>query len=131
MLASPVPVLAYVAPSGSRAASAGTFILYAAALAAMAPGTNLGAAWPVSLFASTPLAGSNSKPADDGGKADQPAKATPRDAVLTKVTNDAVAYVRGLATVHARNADWAEKAVREAASVPYDAGQAHTGRDAR
>src|SRR5271166_2062263 len=86
MLASPVPVLAYVAPGGARAASAGTYILYAAALAAMAPGTNLGAAAPVSLFAPTPLAGSDAKPADDGG-----------------------------------NADWAEKAVREAASLPYDA----------
>ena len=121
MLASPVPVLAYVAPSGARAASAGTFILYAAALAAMAPGTNLGAASPVSLFAPMPLAGSDAKPADDGGKADQPAKATPRDAELTKVTNDAVAYIRGLATLHVRNADWAEKAVREAVSLPYDA----------
>ena len=120
MLASPVPVLAYVAPSGARAASAGTFILYAAALAAMAPGTNLGAASPVSLFASTPLAGSDSKSADDGGKAAQPAKATPPDAELTKVTNDTVAYIRGLATLHARNADWAERAVREAVSVPYD-----------
>ncbi len=121
MLASPVPVLAYVAPGGARAASAGTFILYAAALSAMAPGTNLGAASPVSMFEPTPLAGSDSKPGDDGGKTDQPAKAAPRDAMLTKVTNDSVAYIRGLATLHARNADWAEKAVREAVSLPYDA----------
>jgi membrane-bound serine protease (ClpP class) len=120
MLASPVPVLAYVAPGGARAASAGTYILYAAALAAMAPGTNLGAAAPISLFAPTPLTGSDAKPAGDGGKADQSAKATPRDAELTKVTNDAVAYIRGLATLHRRNADWAEKAVREAVSLPYD-----------
>jgi membrane-bound serine protease (ClpP class) len=115
MLASPVPVLAYVAPGGARAASAGTYILYAAALAAMAPGTNLGAASPVSLFAATPLAGTDAKPGDDN------AKAAPRDAELTKVTNDSVAYIRGLATVHGRNADWAEQAVREAVSLPYDA----------
>jgi membrane-bound serine protease (ClpP class) len=121
MLASPVPVLAYVAPGGARAASAGTYILYAAALAAMAPGTNLGAASPVSMFAPTPLADSGAKPADDGGKTDQPAKAAPRDAELTKVTNDSVAYIRGLATLHGRNADWAEQAVREAVSLPYDA----------
>jgi membrane-bound serine protease (ClpP class) len=121
MLSSQVPVLAYVAPGGARAASAGTYILYAASLAAMAPGTNVGAASPVSLFAPTPLAGSGAKPADDGDKVDQPAKAVPRDAELTKVTNDAVAYIRGLATLHARNADWAEKAVREAVSLPYDA----------
>jgi len=121
MLASSVPVIGYVAPSGARAASAGTYILYAAALAAMAPGTNLGAAAPVSLFAATPLAGSDTKPAGDDGKPDQSAKAMPRDAELIKVTNDAVAYIRGLATLHRRNADWAEKAVREAVSLPYDA----------
>jgi membrane-bound serine protease (ClpP class) len=117
MLASPVPVIAYVAPSGARAASAGTYILYAAALAAMAPGTNLGAAAPVSMFADTPLAGSAPTPAKD----EQPAKPSPRDAELVKVTNDAVAYIRGLATLHGRNADWGEKAVREAVSLPYDA----------
>jgi membrane-bound serine protease (ClpP class) len=112
MLASRVPVLAYVAPGGARAASAGTYILYAAALAAMAPGTNLGAASPVSLFApTTPLLGPDTTSA----------KPAPRDAEITKVTNDAVAYIRGLATLHARNADWAEKAVREAVSLSYDA----------
>jgi membrane-bound serine protease (ClpP class) len=121
MLASPVPVIAYVAPGGARAASAGTFILYAAALAAMAPGTNLGAASPVSLFAPTPLAGSDAKPADTPGKEAQPARATPRDAELSKLTNDSVAYIRGLATLHGRNADWAEQAVREAVSLSYDA----------
>jgi membrane-bound serine protease (ClpP class) len=121
MLASPVPVLAYVAPGGARAASAGTYILYAAALAAMAPGTNLGAASPVSLFSPTPLAGNDAKPGDDSGKAEKAEKPAPRDAELTKVTNDSVAYIRGLATLHGRNADWAEQAVREAVSLPYDA----------
>lgn len=120
MLASPIPVLAYVAPSGARAASAGTYVLYAAALAAMAPGTNLGAATPVSLFGPTPLPGPATLPAGDG-KLGQPADKTPADALLTKVTNDSVAYIRALAALHGRNADWAEKAVREAVSLPYDA----------
>jgi membrane-bound serine protease (ClpP class) len=119
MLASPVPVLAYVAPSGARAASAGTFILYAAALAAMAPGTNLGAATPVSLFGSTPLP----QPETTSGgrdKSDHSATGSAPDALLTKVTNDAAAYIRSLAILHGHNADWAEKAVREAASLSYD-----------
>ncbi|HEY6432729.1 MAG TPA: nodulation protein NfeD [Acetobacteraceae bacterium] len=121
MLASPVAVFVYVAPSGARAASAGTYILYAAALAAMAPGTNLGAATPVSLFAPTPLPGPEAKPANNDAKAGHPAPGTPPDALLTKVANDAAAYIRSLAVLHGRNPDWAEKAVREAASLPYDA----------
>ena len=117
MLASPVPVLAYVAPSGARAASAGTYILYASALAAMAPGTNLGAATPVSMFGETPLPGTPPSGNGTAGRDDhagQPAE-------LVKVTNDAAAYIRGLATMHGRNADWAERAVREAVSLSYEA----------
>jgi membrane-bound serine protease (ClpP class) len=112
MLASPVPVLAYVAPSGARAASAGTYILYAAALAAMAPGTNLGAATPISLLGPPP---------NDRAKTNHDAPGQTPDTLLTKVTNDAAAYIRSLAVLHGRNADWAEKAVREAVSLPYDA----------
>ena len=121
MLASPVPVLAYVAPSGARAASAGTFILYASALAAMAPGTNLGAAAPVSLFGSTPQSQPESTSPGERGKADHSAIGTPPDTLQTKITNDAAAYIRGLAVLHGRNAEWGEKAVREAVSLPYDA----------
>lgn len=96
ILASPVPVAVWVAPRGARAASAGTFLLLAAHVAAMAPGTTTGAATPVRLGASE-------------GK---------EDPLARKAVNDAVAYARGLADYHGRNADWAERAVREAASVP-------------
>lgn len=117
ILSSPVPVVGYVAPSGARAASAGTFILYACHVAAMAPGTNLGAATPVALFGSF-SSPETKKPQSSGS--DQSKQVRPPDAEATKVTNDAVAYIRGLAQLHGRNADWAERAVREAASLPYD-----------
>ena len=109
ILASPVPVASYVAPGGSRAASAGTFILYASHYAAMAPGTNLGAASPVSI------GGGGGSPGKDGKKGD-----SGPDTMTKKVTNDAVAYIRGLAEMRGRNADWAEKAVREAVSLPAE-----------
>jgi membrane-bound serine protease (ClpP class) len=117
ILASTVPVAAYVAPSGARAASAGTYILYASHLAAMAPATNLGAATPV------PVGGepSPAPPAPVGNPRDTAKPANPVELPGTaserKAVNDAVAYIRGLAQLRDRNADWAESAVRAAASL--------------
>ncbi|MBZ9871852.1 nodulation protein NfeD [Mesorhizobium sp. BR1-1-9] len=123
ILASPVPVIGYVAPAGAHAASAGTYILYATHVAAMAPGTNLGAATPVELGGLPSLPGG-----DEKNKADQKNAAGPPagDAMMTKVTNDAVALIRSLAELRGRNADWGEKAVRQAASLSANAAlQAH------
>lgn len=115
VLASPVPVAGYVAPAGAHAASAGTYILYATHIAAMAPGTNIGAATPVQIGGSFP--GLPSGAPDKDGKDGKNKKDEPKDAMTAKVTNDAVAFIRSLAELRNRNADWAEKAVREAATL--------------
>lgn len=154
ILASSVPVVSYVAPPGARAASAGTYILYASHVAAMAPATNLGAATPVSIGgesgpasppertptgepAGKPADTTNRKPVDttdrkrgdasehkrgdtpEGKPADEPDQThnVPASAMERKVVNDAVAYIRGLAELRDRNAEWAEQAVRGAASL--------------
>lgn len=120
ILASTVPVVGYVTPSGARAASAGTYMLYATHVAAMAPGTNLGAATPVKLGGGSPfrLPTGDKDKADDKDKDTE--KRTPRATMDDKIVNDAVAYIKGLAQLRGRNAEWAEKAVREAASLPAD-----------
>ena len=120
VLASKVPVVGYVAPSGGHAASAGTYILYATHVAAMAPGTNLGAATPVEIgtpFPSLP-GDSGEKP---GEKDNKGTPAAPQDTMSIKITNDAVALIRSLAELRGRNADWGEKAVREGASLSANA----------
>jgi len=155
ILSSPVPVIGYVAPSGSRAASAGTYMLYATHLAVMAPATNLGAATPVQLGGSEPAKPEQPPDKESGGKkpeekkpskgneskedggngdgevsgggeagADGDAEKAPEETARRgkpgmedKMLNDAVAYIRSLAQKRGRNADWAEKAVTEAASL--------------
>jgi membrane-bound serine protease (ClpP class) len=115
ILASPVPVAGFVAPSGARAASAGTYILYACHIAAMAPGTNLGAATPVQFGGS----GGLPAPSGPGGSADKDNGATAKDgdAMQHKLVNDAAAYLRALAQLRGRNVDWTTQAVREGASL--------------
>jgi membrane-bound serine protease (ClpP class) len=136
ILASPVPVITWVSPGGSRAASAGTYILYASHVAAMTPASNLGAATPVQIGGGTPpvpeppaqqpekdtndeTTSTGDKEADETATDDkQPAQADmPPDAMKAKMVNDAVAYIRGLAELRGRNAEWAEQAVREAVSL--------------
>lgn len=113
ILASPVPIATFVAPDGARAASAGTYILYASHIAAMAPATNLGAATPVAIGAEEPKG-----IADKNKKDDKAAAPDNRESMRSKQINDAAAYIRGLAAARGRNADWAERAVREAVSLP-------------
>lgn len=146
ILDSDVPVATYVTPRGARAASAGTYILYASHVAAMAPATNLGSATPVQMGGggggdddsgfpmSLELAGPLQLSSDNGGEAtaseasgeeesegasEQPATGDTRNmsAMEKKVINDAVAYIRGLAELRGRNVDWAEQAVREAVNL--------------
>jgi membrane-bound serine protease (ClpP class) len=148
ILASPIPVVSYVSPPGSRAASAGTYILYASHIAAMAPATNLGAATPVPIGGDEPTPAPRTNPPDTApdGTNDHPDKnnspgASPNSpagqpsatsgsparseptagAMERKVLNDAVAYIRGLAELRGRNAEWAEQAVRGAASLSASA----------
>ncbi|MES2536820.1 MAG: nodulation protein NfeD [Pseudomonadota bacterium] len=116
ILTSPVPVASYVAPGGARAASAGTYILYASHIAAMAPGTNLGAATPVQVGA-PPLQPDPQRPVAPGKGDEQDKDGSP---MTRKQVNDAAAYIRGLAHLRGRNADWAEQAVREAVSLPAE-----------
>lgn len=125
ILNSPVPVATFVSPSGARAASAGTFILYASHLAVMAPGTSVGAATPVTLgggggglpFQDDPAAD------EDEGNTETPAQRQrrPQDASMAKAMNDAISQIRSLAEIHGRNADWAEAAVRDAATLTASA----------
>lgn len=145
ILASDVPVATYVSPSGARAASAGTYILLASHIAAMAPTTHLGAATPVSLGGEDspdspspfspppdeapddPDAGEDADDTADQGDAAadgedaKPANREPGTAMDRKVLNDAIAYIRNLADAHGRNADWAEKAVRDGATLTASA----------
>ena len=132
IIASPVPVIIYVAPSGARAASAGTYMMYASHLAAMAPGTNLGAATPVQLGGMPELKPSSTpeedrqdrdkdSDANDNGEEEDKSKnksaPVSGDTMTKKVVHDAIAYIRSLAEMRHRNAEWAEEAVREGASI--------------
>lgn len=132
ILASPLPVATYVAPEGARAASAGTYILYASHIAAMSPATNVGAATPVAIGVTdrpnplgkpskNPPAGSTPGSDEDSANEQTEAQADDSpDAMARKAINDSVAWIRGLAELRGRNADWAEQAVREALSITSD-----------
>ncbi len=143
VLGSQTPVATFVAPQGARSASAGLYIMYAAHISAMAPNTNTGAATPVELGGApsgenpfeeekpapqddaadeapaTPTAAEDAAPVEESAPAERDAVPAlgNEDAMRAKIINDSVAYIRALAEEHGRNADWAEKAVREAASV--------------
>jgi membrane-bound serine protease (ClpP class) len=125
ILAAPLPVVAYVAPGGARAASAGTYIAYASHVAAMAPGTNLGAATSVQIGAPGGAPGARDRQPDGGKETDREAgdndagrkQPAPAPGIGEKARSDAIAYIRGLAQLRGRNVEWAEKAVSEAASL--------------
>ncbi|MCC5988506.1 MAG: nodulation protein NfeD [Pararhodobacter sp.] len=139
ILASPVPVAVHVAPTGARAASAGTYIAYAAHVAAMAPGTTIGAATPVAMGGGGMPFGEQERDGDrDSGSGNETAddesaengEETPRQqpspaptGAEAKAINDAVAWIQALAEIRGRNADWAERAVREAATLTASAAE--------
>ena len=128
ILASPIPVAALVYPGGARAASAGTYILYASHIAAMAPGTNLGAATPVQLG----IGGSQGEPAapppqrseGESGKDKEKTAPAAQSALTAKQIQDAAAYMRSLAQLRGRNGEWGERAVREAVSLTAEEARA-------
>lgn len=125
ILASAVPVAAWVAPGGARAASAGAYIVYASHIAAMAPGTNLGAATPVQmggLPGTQPAPDKPAAPRAPADKASEPGNGagpvgSGAGAMTRKIVNDAAAWLRSLAQMRGRNVEWAERAVREGASL--------------
>ncbi|MBR2515677.1 MAG: nodulation protein NfeD [Halomonas sp.] len=112
MLNSETPVVMYVSPSGARAASAGTYLMYGSHVAAMAPATHLGSATPVQMGGSGFASGEEDT---DEGDAKEPEREG--SAMDRKVLEDAVSFIRGLAERHGRNADWAEEAVRDAVNL--------------
>ncbi len=114
ILNSPVPVATFVTPGGARAASAGMYILIASHVAAMSPATNVGAATPVSIIGGEQAG--QKQGSGENNENDEP-QADSGNTMMRKAVNDSVAYARGLANKHGRNADWAELAVREAASI--------------
>lgn len=121
IVASPVPIVIYVAPSGARAASAGTFLVYASQVAAMAPGTNLGAATPIEIGG---VPGVPQPRRDDPKKDDKGSSGTPsQSAAERKAVNDVVALLRSLAQLRGRSPEFAEKAVREAATLTAEEAQ--------
>ena len=129
ILGSPVPVAVYVSPSGARAASAGVFITMAAHVAAMSPGTNIGAAHPVNIGGGNPFSkkkkeeDAEDKKSKEGEKEDSEEDKESQDETLSdesvmaqKVINDTVAFVKSIAEINGRNAEWAERSVRESIS---------------
>lgn len=123
IISSPVPIASYVSPSGARAASAGTYILYASHIAAMAPATTLGAATPIEIGGMPKFPGSPESTKDDKKENEEPSEeetskeGQSTSAMQKKVVNDAAAYIRALAQLRNRNVEWAEEAVRKASSL--------------
>ena len=122
ILNAPLPIVGYVSPSGAHAASAGTYILYATHIAAMAPGTNLGAATPVQIGGSDtqgnkPKVEKNPKEDLEQPRTSNGTGVSPKGSMQTKAINDLIAYIKSLAELHGRNSKWAEKAVTKAATL--------------